>query len=695
MAEYDSRDCRESVSRIRGLRLHIDGQADSQESTNTAQKYSQRPVYQGSAPSQDTIRACATPPIEIPGQSHNSNDHDYVAVESASSVHNTDSYIDHFLKNRKSSIAFDNEVRTSTGQRHNILDPARKPVKNGQPIPRGRSLAQALSEHRSTRPHSESDRSHYDPFTGRHLPEYSSSPPKDEAQVGEARFPLLQATVDALARQHSRTEPEHPLSMTSDSTVSPVDEAIVTPRDDDNQYMTSPINISSSLHRAFSSSYDPPRPRSQRKASERWRDGEAAQDFFTRAGSLKKGSIRDSNRRFSRRDTFGSSTKSAKSTQSAASSFLHGFSMSSGGDDSAPSAADAEGATIGEDYVLGKQIGYGGFSIIREVTQLSSQTGTQRTLAVKIVKKQIDGKTKAQNDQAQAEFEHEVDLWRLLNHKHILALEAVYELKEATFCFVPLNTGGTLFDVVSSNRQGLSPDLAANYAYQLASALRYLHLDARVVHRDVKLENCLIDTTRGEPGLLRLCDFGLAEWISNDNSDTNSNPDAASSPPSINNSNTTTDRAPMRYFGPSDTSTSAFAGGSLEYAAPEILKIATHPSGMASSLPPQQCLVSPAVDIWAMGVCIYALLMGRRPFQDSFQPRIVMAVLAGDWDKVALKEKTSRQAYKLVKSCLKMDALERPNISQVIEDEWFDEARAKEDGTDGESDSGRNGAWRL
>ena len=665
----------EIYPRIRGLKLetYIDDQRQLHDATNYEQKQPLRPAYHGSAPSEDTVRACATPPIEIPNQQDNS-----VVVDNEShSI--SDAFAEHFVKERKMSIKFSEEAKTSSGHRFSIpLEPADRPV---QQAPRGRSLAQALTEQRSVRAHSESDRSHYDPNTGRHLPQYSDSPPDDEPHLGEARFPLLQQTVDALALRSS-ADLQHPMSMTSESTMSPVEEGVVTPNDTNYRKVSSPINFSPSLTRNFSTSYESSRPqRSQRKASERWRDGETTQDFFSRAGSLKKSG--DSMRRASRRDT----QSSTKSPRSAASSFLGGFASLGGGYDSAPPPVDGEGATVGEDYVLGKQIGYGGFSIIREVKQMSAQTGTQRILAVKIVRKQIEGKSKADNETAQAEFEHEVDLWRLLNHKHILSLEAVYELKEATFCFIPLNIGGTLFDLVNKNRQGLPAELAADYSYQLASALRYLHLDARVVHRDIKLENCLVDTSHGEPGLLRLCDFGLAEWIS---SDTDSAPGSSSSDTSEK------ERAINRLFGPAESSTSAFAGGSLEYAAPEILHIATSSSGHVASGDQQPPLiVSTAADIWAMGVCMYALLVGRRPFQDSFQPRVVMAILAGDWNKDLLKQKAGVQAYNLVESCLNKNSLRRPHIGEIVENQWFDDVRSSTEGSDAESESARAGGWRL
>jgi serine/threonine protein kinase len=352
--------------------------------------------------------------------------------------------------------------------------------------------------------------------------------------------------------------------------------------------------------------------------------------------------------------------------------------MSSGtngdGLDTGTIACDAEGQTIGDDYVLGKQIGYGGFSTIKQVTQL--QEGKYRTLAVKIVRRQIEGKTEAENEQVQAEFEHEVELWRFLNHPNILPLEAVYKLDEATFCFIPLNLGGTLFDLVRSNRKGVPPHVTKSYSYQLAAALRYLHLDARVVHRDVKLENCLIEpSSDGGPGVLRLCDFGMAEWLSTD---------TMSGPPSPEFNDV--DRPPRKPYGPADTSTSAFAGGSLEYAAPELLHIAKR---LKNSETPERAVVSPAVDIWAYGVCVYSMVVGSRPFQDAFQPRVVMAILAGDWNRALLADKAGGDVEQLVSGCLEMDDAQRWDISRIVDCAWLEEYAGQDD-----SQQSSNG-WRL
>ncbi len=625
-----------------------------------------RPAFQGSAASEDTIRPIATPPVDIPV----ANEH----VPARGNTPDTSSYIERYMRNRNPSVSFNKEIKLDSGHRQSITDPLEKPSRD-----RGRSMMQALvRERRDSRAHSESERSHFDPATGRRLAKYSQSPAREQARIGEARFPLLQATVDEMARE-SQTNLPQTQSLTSQSTEASNEQAVFSPPSEDH-YLQSPFTASPSPVTPFSNqafSYEEPKS-FRRTASQRWRDGEASaspQDFFSRAGSVRNKSMRDLVSRGSRRDTSGST----KSPMSAASSYLRAFSMSSstnnGDAETGPIPPDAEGQTIGEDYVLGKQIGYGGFSTIREVTQLSD--GEQRKLAVKIVRRRIGGISEAENEQAQAEFEHEVELWRFLNHRNILPLEAVYKLDEATFCFIPLNVGGTLFDLVRLNRKGVAHNVARSYSYQLASALRYLHLDARVVHRDIKLENVLVEPgPDGQPGLLRVCDFGMAEWLSSD---------SLSGPPSPDFHDS--DRPPQKHIGPADTSTSAFAGGSLEYAAPEILRIAER---LNSSAPAERAIVSPAVDLWAYGVCVYSMIVGSRPFQNSFQPRVVMAILAGDWNREMLEEIGGQDVLELVTGCLDMDDSARWDVSRVMESPWLEDLAAEEDNRD----QGLHG-WRL
>ena len=312
---------------------------------------------------------------------------------------------------------------------------------------------------------------------------------------------------------------------------------------------------------------------------------------------------------------------------------------------------DSEGQEVGE-YVLGKEIGFGGFSTVKEAFTIEGDERVVR--AVKVVRKQVAGKDDTANEQLQAEFEHEVGLWRCLAHRHILPLLAVHVTDFATFCFTKLNTGGTLFDLIRNNRQGISQSLARRYSYQLASAVRYLHEDMHVVHRDIKLENCLIDASlpnaARDGGNLMLCDFGLAEFATNQ---TNRN-----SPDPYDD---VTDRPTPKNIGPSETTTSI--AGSLQYASPELIM---SPAGF----------LSPVVDIWAFGVVVYALLVGDLPFQHSFQPRVQMMILAGEWNQEALKNANGvygleDEALDLIHGCLDMNSDERWIIGTVLKSGWL------------------------
>jgi serine/threonine protein kinase len=236
---------------------------------------------------------------------------------------------------------------------------------------------------------------------------------------------------------------------------------------------------------------------------------------------------------------------------------------------------------------------------VKEVHTINA-AGDNTMRAVKIVRKNIPGRNDLENDKAQQELEHEVSIWRHLKHRHILDLHAVYDTDFATFCVMDLNVGGTLFDVVRKSRasasekdgrKGLEPKIAKSYAYQLASALRYLHEDIRVCHRDVKLENCLIDMSgpnaETEGGNLRLCDFGLADFLHSETGD-DGGPELIG-------------RRFQREPATQNPTTSSVIG-TLEYASPKGLSV-------------NRKLFETAGDVWAFGVIVYALCTGELPFR--------------------------------------------------------------------------------
>lgn len=587
----------------------------------------------------------ATPPISVPRpDGRPADDAEYPHKPDEISGSPLDSYLqDSYLQKRRPSISFHPTVSLDSGIQRPLEEPLVKGDAKNRPPQKFESRTSGL---RNALSH---DDGSADPQPVAWGCESKRSLEERGIPTGASRS---RPSVSSEDGSMTTNELDQPTSLTSVSTASPGDEVHTPP--DGKDVLLSPLYITSPTQSLTS-----PEDRSSS-----WSGGVMTPFGSKRSSGLdRSSSLRNSTRHSSRRSTLSSG-------KSPASMFL---SMWSSKEEPA-TQPDDEGQMVGTDYVLGKQIGFGGFSVVKEAYKVE-EYGEPKRLAVKIVKKQVTGRSEKENEDVQAEFDHEVRVWRYLSHPHILTLDAVYETDFATFCFTKLAIGGTLFDLVRQNRQGIKTCLAKKYAYQLACAIRYLHEDARVVHRDIKLENCLLDPIADQDGnmssTLVLCDFGMAEWMTIDNGGDSPDP-----------YDEVADRPPPKQMGPAGSSTSV--AGSLEYASPELLQSTGG-------------VIHPSVDIWAFGVIVFTMVVGSRPFQDTFTPRIQANILSGTWDEDAMLGEMiednvhydRRDALGLVKGCLEMDVNKRWTIRDILECPWLREVAQPAE------DSSSDSVWRL
>ena len=240
------------------------------------------------------------------------------------------------------------------------------------------------------RSHSESERVRVNPFTGEVR---SRRKPRRTVRIEENNQPFLdEATENGLQGVGYDIYDE------SASLGSKLSELIVTDRTnlafgDVENFAESPLPVSSPISLSYQGESTTAWPASQPLS---------ARPVFHRANTLSSsGSLRRANRR--------ASARSAPSTTSPAGAFLSQWAREEAISTAQP---DDEGQEIGDhsEYIIGRQIGYGGFSVVKEAFTI--EDGVKIRKAVKIVRKHVSGATEHENEKLQAEFEHEVSIWR-------------------------------------------------------------------------------------------------------------------------------------------------------------------------------------------------------------------------------------------------------------------------------------------
>ncbi|EED22213.1 serine/threonine protein kinase (Kin4), putative [Talaromyces stipitatus ATCC 10500] len=237
-------------------------------------------------------------------------------------------------------------------------------------------------------------------------------------------------------------------------------------------------------------------------------------------------------------------------------------------------------------YILGQTLGEGEFAKVK--------LGWKRDGSVQVAIKLIRRESLGSNPSRLPKIYREIAILRELSHPNIVRLHEMVETDRYIGIIMEYASGGELFDYILKNRY-LKDNAARRLFAQLVSGVGYLHKKG-IVHRDLKLENLLLDRNRN----LIITDFGFANTF---------NPaDELGEEIEYNLTNREfvrrmnldkTDAAGMRRGDLMQTSC-----GSPCYAAPELV--------VSDSL-----YTGRKVDVWSCGVILYAMLAGYLPFDDD------------------------------------------------------------------------------
>ena len=228
--------------------------------------------------------------------------------------------------------------------------------------------------------------------------------------------------------------------------------------------------------------------------------------------------------------------------------------------------ADLIGQTLGH-YQLQQQVGYGGMATVF----LARDIHLDREVAVKVF-----WPRPGETQDFLRRFSREARVLAQLDHPNILPVYDYGEQGELAFLITPYMPGGTLKDLLKE-RKVLPPSEAIALISQVLPALQYAH-ERNLIHRDIKPANLLF---KGD-GSVVLADFGLVKVIEGEG------------------------RAGTPLHTVSETGQST--AGTPEYMAPE--QIEGHPVA--------------ASDIYAVGVVLYEMVTGSRPFTGDSVLTILM-----------------------------------------------------------------------
>mmetsp|Transcript_20170 Transcript_20170/g.47237 ORF Transcript_20170/g.47237 Transcript_20170/m.47237 type:complete len:519 (-) Transcript_20170:191-1747(-) len=243
----------------------------------------------------------------------------------------------------------------------------------------------------------------------------------------------------------------------------------------------------------------------------------------------------------------------------------------------------------------------------------SGRSGKRKKFACKCVMLRNDPKYISK-------LQEEVNVLReLRGHDNVIRLYDVFCVDNELFIITELGRGGDLFHLLTTHpKHGVTEAYAAKTVSEMLSAVAFLH-SRSICHRDLKLENWVLESGKDVWSPLKLIDFGLST-----------------------------------HYRQGERLTRVV--GSSYYVAPEVLKKS----------------YTEACDLWSLGVIVYMLLSGAPPFYGKNDEAIKASIVQGEYTfPHELFRDVSDEAMAFVSTLLSYNIEYRYTAAQALTHPWL------------------------
>ncbi|HEX4899666.1 MAG TPA: protein kinase [Pyrinomonadaceae bacterium] len=236
------------------------------------------------------------------------------------------------------------------------------------------------------------------------------------------------------------------------------------------------------------------------------------------------------------------------------------------------SAADPLiGHTLDEKYSLEERLGVGGMGTVYRARHLL----IDRAVAVKVLHQRF-----VEDEAARTRFHREAKAAGRLQHPNAVTVTDFGQTSDGyVYIVMELLVGRTLRDVLAKEAP-LDPARTVSLMLQISAAVSAAH-EAGIIHRDLKPANIFIVQRAEVPSMVKVLDFGIAKLFAD----------------------------------------------SLDEDDPQTLTLFGAMIGTPRYMSPEQCdgaELTPAADVYSLGVIFYEMLAGTVPFSGSTPLAIAM-----------------------------------------------------------------------